>query len=231
MYTIHHTAVSRPATTWVLCVATAALVLTGCANLSETQSDAAKGAGIGALGGAILGAVTGGSKGATTGAVLGGAVGAAGAYIWSKKMDDQKAAMEEATAGTGIGVTQTADNQLKLEIPNEVSFDVGRATIKQDFAQVLGTFASSLNAHPSTTVTIIGHTDSSGSDAVNDPLSVQRANSTRDYLVARGVSPSRLLTQGRGSREPVASNATADGRAQNRRVEMFVAEPATTPAS
>ena len=204
----------------------AALVMTGCANMSETQQGTAKGAGIGALAGAVLGAATGGSKGAATGAVLGGAVGAGGGYIWSKKMQDQKAAMEQATAGTGVGVSQTADNRLKLDIPSDISFDVGQSNIKSNFAPVLTHFATSLNQNPITSVTIVGHTDSTGSDAINNPLSMDRANAARDYLVGRGVSAQRIATDGRGSREPVADNGTAQGRAKNRRVEIYVAEPA-----
>ena len=206
------------------CIALLLAALTGCADMSQTQQDAAKGAGMGAVAGALLGAATGGSKGAATGAVLGGAVGAGGGYIWSKKMQDQKLAMEKATAGTGVAVSQTADNRLKLDIPSDVSFDVGRAAIKPNFAPVLTHFAGSLNQNPVTTVSIIGHTDSTGSDAINNPLSVDRAEAARDYLVSRGVARSRIVTAGRGSREPIADNATQQGRDKNRRVEIYVAE-------
>lgn len=212
--------------TTVTVAALAAAGLSGCANMSETQQGTAKGAGIGALAGAVLGAATGGSKGAATGAVLGGAVGAGGGYIWSKKMQDQKAAMEQATAGTGVAVSQTADNRLKLDIPSDVSFDVGRSAIKPNFAPVLTHFATSLNQNPITSVTVIGHTDSTGSDAINNPLSVDRANSARDYLVGRGVAAQRIATDGRGAREPIADNSTQQGRGKNRRVEIYVAEPA-----
>lgn len=205
-------------------VALALAVLSGCANMSETQRGTAQGAGIGAVAGALLGAATGGSKGAATGAVLGGAVGAGGGYIWSKKMQDQKVAMEQATAGTGVAVSQTADNRLKLDIPSDVSFDVGRSAIKPNFAPVLNQFATSLNQNPVTTVTIIGHTDNTGSDAINNPLSVDRADAARDYLVSRGVARTRIVTDGRGSREPIADNSTQQGRDKNRRVEIYVAE-------
>ena len=201
-----------------------ALTLSGCANMSETQKGTAQGAGIGAVAGALLGAATGGSKGAATGAVLGGAVGAGGGYIWSKKMQDQKAAMEQATAGTGVAVSQTTDNRLKLDIPSDVSFDVGRSAIKPNFAPILNQFATSLNQNPVTTVTIIGHTDNTGSDAINNPLSIDRADSARDYLVSRGVARTRIATDGRGSREPVADNNSQQGRDKNRRVEIYVAE-------
>ena len=206
------------------CVALSIVVLSGCANMTETQKGTAQGAGIGAVGGALIGAALGGSKGAATGAVLGGAAGAGGGYIWSKKMQDQKAAMEKATAGTGVAVTQTTDNRLKLEIPSDVSFDTGRAAIKPNFGPVLNQFASSLNQNAVTTVTIIGHTDSTGSDSINNPLSVDRAESARDYLVSRGVARNRIATDGRGAREPIADNNTQQGRDKNRRVEIYVAE-------
>jgi outer membrane protein OmpA-like peptidoglycan-associated protein len=199
--------------------------LAGCADMTPTQKGTAQGAGIGAGLGALIGAATGGSKGAAQGAVLGGAVGAGGGYLWSKKMQDQKIAMEKATAGTGVAVSQTADNRLKLDIPSDVSFDVGRAAIKPNFAPVLNHFATSLNQNPVTMVTIIGHTDSTGSDAINNPLSFDRANAARDYLVSHGVAAARITTDGRGSREPIADNSTPQGRSKNRRVEIYVAEP------
>ncbi len=208
------------------CAAMAVAGLSGCANMSETQQGTAQGAGIGAVAGALLGAATGGSRGAATGAVLGGAVGAGGGYIWSKRMQDQKIAMEQATAGTGVAVSQTQDNRLKLDIPSDVSFDVGRAAIKSNFAPVLSNFATSLNQNPITTITIVGHTDSTGSDAINNPLSMDRANSARDFLVGRGVAAQRVATDGRGAREPIADNGTQQGRDKNRRVEIYVAESA-----
>jgi outer membrane protein OmpA-like peptidoglycan-associated protein len=215
----------NPATTKLACAALAMGLVAGCANMSETQQGTAKGAGIGAAAGAVLGVIAGGdSKAAAKGAVLGGAVGAAGGYIWSKKMQEQKAAMEKATAGTGVAVTQTPDNRLKLDVPSDVSFDVGRAAIKPNFAPVLNQFAASLNQNPESNVTIIGHTDNTGSDAINNPLSVDRADSVRDYLVGKGVARTRILTEGHGAREPVADNSTQAGRDKNRRVEIYVAE-------
>jgi outer membrane protein OmpA-like peptidoglycan-associated protein len=203
--------------------------LAGCANMTETQKTTGTGAAIGAAAGTIIGVATaGGNKGksAATGAVIGAAVGAGGGYLWSKHMEEQKAAMEQATQGTGVSVSQTADNQLKLEIPSDVSFDTGRYDIKPNLRPVLDRFATTLNQNPVTTVSIIGHTDSTGSDAINNPLSVNRAASTRNYLVARGVATNRIAIDGRGSHEPIADNNTLEGRAMNRRVEIFVAEPA-----
>ena len=203
--------------------------LSGCANMNETQRDTGMGAAIGAVAGGLIGAATaGGNKGksAATGAAIGAALGAGGGYLWSQNMQKQRAEMEQATAGTGIGISQTTDNQLKVDIPADVSFDVGRYAIKSNMRPVLDRLASTLNQHPVTTVTIIGHTDSTGSDAVNDPLSINRAAATRDYLVQSGVSAQRIAVDGRGSRQPVADNSTASGRAMNRRVEIFIAEPA-----
>lgn len=203
------------------------LALSGCANMSDTQKRTAVGTGVGAAAGAALGSAVGKSGGATrSGALLGAAVGGIGTYIWSQRMEEQKRAMEQASAGTGVGVVQTADNQLKLDIPSDVSFDVGRADIKPDMRPVLDRLAQTLNANPATEVRIVGHTDSTGSDAVNNPLSVNRASSTRHYLVNRGVAAQRISIDGRGAHEPVASNSSETGRAQNRRVEVFVAEPA-----
>lgn len=203
-----------------------ALTLGACASMTETQKDTAKGAAIGAGVGAVVGGVADKGKGAAIGAGVGAGVGAIAGNIWSKRMQAQKQQMEQATAGTGVEVSQTTDNRLKLEIPSDISFDTGRADIKSNFRPILDKFATSLNENPTTVVTIIGHTDSSGSDAINNPLSVNRAASTRDYLTARGVQSSRISIDGRGSREPVAANDTNANRAQNRRVEIFVAEPA-----
>ena len=206
----------------LLGAAAAIVLVTGCANMDDTQRRTATGAGIGALAGAVIGSATGGSAG--TGAVVGAGVGALGTYIWSQNMERQKREMEQATQGTGIAVTQTADNQLKLSIPSDISFAVGRSDIQPNFAPVLDQFAAGLRNNPNTDVRIVGHTDSTGSDAINNPLSVDRATSTRNYLTARGVSGSRIDTEGRGSYQPIASNNTEDGRARNRRVEIFVGE-------
>jgi outer membrane protein OmpA-like peptidoglycan-associated protein len=214
-----------------LTIACAAVFLGGCANMTETQRTTAQGAGIGAAGGAVLGAITGGSSGAARGAVIGGALGTAGGYVWSQRMEQQKREMEKATEGTGVAVTQTADNQLKLEVPSDVSFATNRADIQPNFRPVLDRFAQTLNQNPATTVRVIGHTDSTGTDPINDPLSVNRAASVRSYLADRGVSPQRVQIDGRGAREPIADNTSDSGRAKNRRVEIFVGEQQVARAS
>ena len=204
------------------------MTATGCADMSATQRGTATGAGIGAgLGGLIGGTTSGGGSGrATRGAVIGAAAGAVVGNIWSKRMEAQKQQMEQATAGTGVQVSQTQDNRLKLNIPSDISFDTGRSDIKGNFQPILQRFATTLQENPNTNVVIIGHTDSTGSDSINQPLSVDRASRTRDYLAGRGVNPNRITIEGRGSREPIASNDSTSGKARNRRVEIYVAEPA-----
>ena len=194
-----------------------AALLSGCANMTDAQRSAAIGGGLGALAGAAIGD----SKGS---AAVGAGVGALGGYIWSTQMAQKKAAMERATAGTGVDVTQTADNQLKLNIPSDISFDTGRSNIKPNLQPILDQFAQGLNNQPNTEIRIIGHTDSTGSDSINNPLSVNRASSARDYLSARGVDSRRILISGRGSYEPIADNNSEMGRSRNRRIEIFLAE-------
>ncbi len=210
--------------TLIITATAATLMLSGCANMSETERGTAQGAGIGAGIGAILGVATGGRTHAAGGAALGGVIGAVAGNVWSSRMENQRRQMEQATQGTGVQVSQTADNRLKLEIPSDISFATGRSDINSSFRPILDRFASGLLENPAATVTIIGHTDSTGSDAINNPLSFDRASRTRDYLAGRGVQPQRIYVDGRGSREPVASNANEAGRARNRRVEIYVAE-------
>ncbi|GAB2486961.1 MAG: OmpA family protein [Comamonas sp.] len=206
----------------LICTVASIAVLSGCANMSDTQRRTATGAGVGALGGAAVGAIAGGHAG--TGAVIGAGVGALGSYIWSQHMEKQKQEMQQATAGTGVVVTQTQDNQLKLDIPSDISFQTNRADIQSNFAPILERFAEGLRNNPNAQVRIIGHTDSTGTDAINNPLSLQRAESTRNYLTARGVNGARVQVEGMGSRQPVATNDSSEGRARNRRVEIFVGE-------
>ena len=206
-----------------LSLTVAAVLLAGCENMSERQKGTATGAGIGAAAGAVLSSMTGGKAG--TGAVVGGAIGAVAGNVWSKRQEERRVAMEQATKGTGVDVSRTADNQLKVNIPSDISFDTGSATIKPQMRSVLDPFAASLKGDPNAQVTIVGHTDSTGSEAVNNPLSVERAQSVRDYLAGHGVSPTRVQTAGHGEREPVADNTTEAGRARNRRVEIYLREP------
>ena len=208
--------------------AIAVLALAGCADMntggggtgmSDTSKNTLIGAGVGALAGAAIG-------GDAKGAAIGGLVGAAGGYGWSKYMENKKSEMQRATMGSGVAVVQTPDNQLKLEVPSDISFAVGRADINPRLRPILDQFASGLGNQPNTEVRIIGHTDNTGGDALNERLSLERAQSVKDYLVARGVRGDTVQVAGRGEREPVADNSTEAGRARNRRVEIFLGERA-----
>lgn len=211
--------------TSLMALACAGAMLAGCANTSMTDSQrrTATGAAIGAVSGAVIGSATGGKAG--TGAVVGGLVGAVAGNLWSRHLEEKQRALEQATQGTGIEVARTADNRIKLNIPSDFSFDTGRANIKPQMKPVLDEIAR--NLQQDVRVDVIGHTDSTGSDAVNKPLSIERADAVRDYLTLRGVASQRIGIDGVGATQPIASNATEQGRAMNRRVEIFLTQKAS----
>ncbi|HEY0957409.1 MAG TPA: OmpA family protein [Roseateles sp.] len=212
---------STPARRAGLVALAASLTLAaGCSSMSERERGTAQGAGVGAVAGAVIGSMTGGNAGRS--AAIGGVVGAVAGNLWSKRMEEKREALARASQGTGVEVARTDDNRLKLNVPSDVSFDSGRADIKPAMRPVLDEIGRNLD--PGVRVSIVGHTDSTGSDAINDPLSRERAMAVRDYLGARGVAPSRMSVTGRGSHEPVAGNDTESGRAANRRVEIFLSE-------
>ncbi len=202
------------------------VLFAGCASMTESQRRTAQGTaagtGIGAAAGVIIGAIAGDPA---LGAGIGAGVGALGGYAWSSHMEKQKQQMEQVTAGTGIEVSQTPGNELKMNVPGDFSFDTGSASIKPQMYPVLNSLVAGLNANPASLARIVGYTDNTGSDEINNPLSVARAENTRHYLAQKGISYNRVYIDGRGSHEPVASNDTAEGRARNRRVEIFMFEP------
>ena len=201
------------------------LVLAGCADMNQSQRSTAEGAGIGAAAGAVIGAIAGGGKGAAIGAAAGAGTGALGGYLWNEHLEKQKQQMQKATEGTSVQVTQTADNRLKINVPSDAGFASDSAQLSPKLRAALNELAASLLQNPAETVQIVGYTDSTGGDAINYPLSQNRAQSVESYLLSRGVQPQRVTTQGLGSQNPLASNDTAQGRALNRRVEIFVAYP------
>ena len=165
----------------------------------------------------IVGALTHGGKGARNSALACGAIGAGvGGY-----MDYQEKKLRESLANTGVDVAREGD-QIKLTMPESVTFATNSATLSTAAQDALTKAAQTLVQYPDTTLTVAGHTDNTGTDAINEPLSQRRAQSVASYLNQRGVATSRLSTIGYGSRQPVASNATAEGRAQNRRVEILI---------
>ncbi len=145
-------------------------------------------------------------------------------YVWSQKMENQKRQMQATTTGTNIHVSKTADNRLKLNIPSDIAFEAGDARIKPDLLPILDNFAESLIRNSDTYITIIGHTDNSNNDVINNALSFDHAANTRDYLIRKGVLSQRISITGRGSHDPVVTDSTTTSGAINRRVEVFVFE-------
>jgi len=200
------------------------VTLTGCQALQNEDGSAnrtAKGGVIGALGGAAVGAAANGRKGALiglgVGALSGGAIG--------NYMDRQQRTLEAELANSGVTVTREGDN-LRLNMPGNLTFDTGSATVKPQFDAVLNDISTVLGEFDQTLVDVIGHTDSTGSDAINRSLSEQRARSVATHLSDQGVLAERLVSDGRGASEPIATNTNAAGRERNRRVEI-VLEPLT----
>lgn len=180
----------------------------------------------GAIGGYLIGDLVGGSHdrnakviGAGIGALAGGA---AGAY-----MDRQEAELRRQTAGTGVDVYRQGD-ELVLRMPSGITFPVDRFDIQPQFQSTLNQVAQTLASYDQTYIDVLGHTDSTGSDAYNQSLSERRAQSVASYLSACGVAQARMGIRGYGEAQPIASNETEAGRAQNRRVEIKVV-PITQP--
>lgn len=190
---------------------------TGEQKVSNTAGGAAIGAGLGALGGLVVG---GGDKGrnALIGAAIGGlAGGAIGNY-----MDQQESELRAQLQGTGVSVTRMGD-RIVLNMPSNVTFATDQDQVIPPFYQTLDSVALVLNKFNRTLIDVNGHTDSTGSLAYNQGLSERRAASVANYLASRGVDQRRMSTLGFGPSQPIASNATPDGRAQNRRVEVLIA--------
>ncbi len=204
------------------------LLLGGCATYTGQTNDpndpnrvrqgALIGAGIGAVAGLLSGSdATERRQRALVGAGVGGlAGGSIGVY-----QDRQEAELRRQTAGTGIVVDREGD-VIKLNLPDGVTFDFGRADLKPQFRPALDNVARTLAEYEQTIVEVAGHTDSIGSDAVNQRLSEQRANSVGNYLIGQGLRRERFELVGFGKQYPIADNSTDQGRAQNRRVEIRV---------
>lgn len=179
--------------------------------------------------GAIIGGLLGASVGALSsdkplqGALLGGAVGAAGGAGIGSLLDKQEAELREALGNDDVTITNTGES-LVVTLPQDILFDVDSAFVDLTMRDDLSTVARSLQNYPTTNVRIIGHTDNSGGAAHNQDLSERRANSVADVLLDNGVTFDRIQTIGRGEDDPIASNLTDEGKAQNRRVEIVIGE-------
>jgi len=211
-------------TTSLAAAMAAALLLNGCETLQDASSnpDYAKtrrDAGFGAAGGAVIGLLTHGNKleNAMLGAALGGiAGGAVGHY-----QDRQEQRLRQQLAGTGVNVVRRNDN-LTLNMPGNITFDTNSADLNANFYPILDQVSATLVEYGDTVIEVAGHTDSVGGAAYNQALSERRARSVAAYLTSRGVKPERLMIVGDGENHPVASNATAEGRQRNRRVELTI---------
>ena len=196
-----------------------------CVGMLFACNNTQKGAGIGAGGGAVLGGIIGAIAGNTAvGAVIGGAVGAGAGAIIGNRMDKAKKAAQQVQ---NAKVESVKDNNgldaVKVSFDSGILFATGKADLSQSAKNSLVQFAKVLNENKDCDVAIYGHTDNTGSDAVNQPLSVSRANSVSNYLKSCGVSGTQIKSvEGQGSTNPVADNSTAEGRKQNRRVEVYM---------
>jgi outer membrane protein OmpA-like peptidoglycan-associated protein len=207
-----------------LVMAISVVALTACTTLNpytgeEETSDTAKGAGGGALLGAAIGAAADGSEGALIGALAGGLIGGGvGRY-----MDDQNAKLRASLEQTGVRVVQDkTNNTIRLIMPGNITFQSGSGAIRSDFYPVLTSVATVLKEYDKTSVYITGYTDNQGSYEMNQQLSEERADSVGAYLSSQGVAVSRLHMHGASYSDPIADNSTAEGRAQNRRVEIVL---------
>ena len=180
-------------------------------------SKTAWGTGIGTLVGAGVGALVGGEKGALIGAGV-GALGGAGTGSY---MDYQASVLRKELIGTGVQVKEIND-QIFLIMPGNITFDTNEAFIKKSFQPVIVSIAKVLKEYNKTYVQVNGYTDSTGNDSINIPLSIKRANAVADFLKLQGVASNRITANGLGASNPIASNTTALGREQNRRVEIVL---------
>ena len=204
----------------VLC---SSILLSSCSTTKNSTKGGILGGAGGALLGAGIGAVIGHGKGAAIGAAVGGAVGAGAGVMIGKKMDKQKAELERIEGAKVETVTDANNLQaIKVTFDSGILFATGKSELNASSKSALMKFAATLKETPETDVTIYGHTDNKGSREVNAKLSDERAQSVANFLAANAVQRERLTTQGKAFDEPVADNATEAGRAQNRRVEVYI---------
>ncbi len=205
-----------------LAVLASMLPLSACVTDPETGNRTISKAAIGGLGGALGGYLLGdliGGKRDRTEKIVGAGIGAVAGAGVGYYMDEQERKLRQQTAGTGVNVIRDGDN-LVLDMPSGITFDVDSSTVQPAFQTTLNQVAQTLTQYEKTYVDVLGHTDSTGSDAYNQTLSERRASSVAGYLTSRGVQSARLATRGYGESQPKASNVDESGRAANRRVEI-----------
>ena len=200
------------------------LILSGCGNMSNLSKGTAIGGGSGAALGAGIGALVGkDAKGTAIGAAIGTAVGAGVGALIGNKMD-KKAEELAALEGANVEVVTDANDlaAIKVTFESGILFQTNSATLNETSKTALAKFAKEMADLPDTDLTILGHTDNTGSAAVNEELSLKRAQSVANYLSSCNMSKDRMTVEGRSFNEPVADNNTVEGRAQNRRVEVYI---------
>ena len=185
-------------------------------------SKVAIGAGIGAAGGALIGLITADSKNRQRNALIGAGIGALAGGSIGYYMDVQEAKLRQRLRNSGVSVTRVG-NQIMLNMPGNVTFETASADINANFYDVLNSVGVVLKEYEKTTVDVIGHTDSVGSESYNQGLSENRARSVAQYLSTQGIMSARLLIAGMGESQPIAPNNTPEGRSQNRRVSIQIA--------
>ena len=206
----------------VALIVSAAIILAGC-NASNTAKGTAIGAGAGAALGAGIGALLGQGKGAAIGAAVGGVVGAGTGAIIGHKMDKQKAELEKINGAQVETITDVNGLQaIKVTFESGILFATNSSDLSTASKTALTNFATSLKTNPDTDVTIFGHTDSSGGDKYNIPLSEKRALAVHNFLATQGVTTARMTALGKGSSEPVAAEDARGVQALNRRVEVYI---------
>jgi outer membrane protein OmpA-like peptidoglycan-associated protein len=202
----------------------AVLPLAACVTDPETGKKTISKAAIGGVGGAVGGYLLGdliGGKRDRTEKILGAGIGAVAGAGVGYYMDEQEKKLRQQTAGTGVDVTREGDS-LVLDMPSGITFAVDSSTVEPTFQATLDKVASTLTQYEKTYIDVMGHTDSSGSDAYNQALSERRASAVAGYLGSRGVQSARMATKGYGESQPKASNLDEAGRAENRRVEIRI---------
>jgi outer membrane protein OmpA-like peptidoglycan-associated protein len=206
----------------LIAVTVAGSFLVGCQTVRDNPNTAG-GAILGALGGAAVGALLPGND--RRGALIGAGVGLLAGAAVGQYLDNQERELRQSVEGTGAEVYRDGD-ALLVRFPANVTFDVGSSAIRPGFYRTLDDVSMTLNRFPESYLDVVGHTDSTGSEASNQALSERRANSVSNHFRSRGVLPGRIAAYGMGETQPIASNADAYGRAQNRRVELRIT-PAT----
>jgi outer membrane protein OmpA-like peptidoglycan-associated protein len=196
----------------------ATLGLAGCTYPDGTANQPASGALIGAVTGAAAGQIIGEDTRST---LIGAGIGAAVGGLIGSQLAAQERELRRSLSGTGAVITNTGSD-LRVVLPESVTFRTASSVVEPGFRPALRAVSESLARHPGTSVLVVGHTDNVGGAAYNDQLSQDRAMAVARELIAFGTSPSRIRVMGRGYREPIATNASAAGRAENRRVEIVI---------